>query len=423
MRTMQSPPSAQSAQPAPSAQSVPRGGPSASRGGTRKPPALDGATAAGAAGSAGSAGAAPVPERVTAEDRRVFEAASMYYAQAETMEVIARHLGCSRSTVSRLLARARREGVVRIELSRPGGTGGLEARFGTEFGVRAHIVPVREGTTEIHRLQQVAAVAASRFVELAGGLAEARGPDGAGDSDGAGGPGSTNGAVGPDGRDEDDDAGLVVGSAWGTTMSEVAAALPARRVPGLTIVQLNGASDPVHEGPSAGQMLSLMGESLGARTIGFPVPAFFDRAATRRAMWQERSIKRVLSVAAAARLAVFGVGTLETGTGALPSQVYAGGHLTRSDLATARREGVVGDVCTVLLRGDGTWSDIDLNARATGPTPVRLAGIPRRLCVVAGTGKAGACFAALRARVATDLIVDDATARAVLSLSQRKETP
>ena len=93
MRTMQSPPSAQSAQPAPSAQSVPRGGPSASRGGTRKSPALDGATAAGAAGSAGSAGAAPVPERVTAEDRRVFEAASMYYAQAETMEVIARHLG------------------------------------------------------------------------------------------------------------------------------------------------------------------------------------------------------------------------------------------------------------------------------------------------------------------------------------------
>ena len=404
MRTMQSPPSAQSAQPAPSAQSVPRGGPSASRGGTRKPPALDGATAAGAAGSAGSAGAAPVPERVSAEDRRVFEAASMYYAQAETMEVIARHLGCSRSTVSRLLARARREGVVRIELSRPGGTGGLEARFGTEFGVRAHIVPVREGTTEIHRLQQVAAVAASRFVELVGELAQTAA--GGGEPEGAG---ST--------------PGLVVGAAWGTTMSEVAAALPARRVPGLTIVQLNGASDPVHEGPSAGQMLSLMGESLGARTIGFPVPAFFDRAATRRAMWQERSIKRVLSVAAAARLAVFGVGTLETGTGALPSQVYAGGHLTRSDLATARREGVVGDVCTVLLRGDGTWSDIDLNARATGPTPVRLAGIPRRLCVVAGTGKAGACFAALRARVATDLIVDDATARAVLSLSQRKETP
>lgn len=353
----------------------------------------------------GGTGPAAAVGAVEDADQRVLEAASMYYLQAETMEVIARHLRCSRSTVSRLLARARREGVVRIELVRPGGAGGLEARFESELGVRAHIVPVREGTTEIHRLQQVAAVAASRFVDLVGELAQGAGaPDG-------GGPGGSGGG-----------AELVVGSAWGTTMSEVAAALPARRVPGLTVVQLNGASDPVHEGPSAGRMLSRMGASLGARTIGFPVPAFFDQAATRRAMWSERSIKRILAVARAARLAVFGVGTLESGSGALPSQVYAGGHLTRADLAVARREGVVGDVCTVLLRGDGTWGDIDLNARATGPTPVRLARIPRRLCVVAGTGKARACVAALRARVATDLVVDDATARAVLALHQRKET-
>ena len=355
--------------------------------------------------SGGTGPHGPQRARAGAEDQRVFEAASMYYVQTETMEVIARHLRCSRSTVSRLLARARREGVVRIELVRPGGAGGLESRFEAELGVRAHIVPVREGTTEIHRLQQVAAVAASRFVDLVGELAQAPGAQaGGGPEEGGGG------------------TGLVVGSAWGRTMSEVAAALPARRIPGLTIVQLNGASDPMHEGPSAGQMLSRMGAALGARTIGFPVPAFFDQAATRRAMWSERSIKRILAVAGAARLAVFGVGTLETGSGALPSQVYAGGHLTRADLAVARREGVVGDVCTVLLRGDGTWGDIELNARATGPTPVRLARIPRRLCVVAGTGKTRACVAALRARVATDLVVDDATARAVLALHQRKET-
>ena len=372
----------------------------------------DRAPTSGGAGSDGASGASGTaeprePQRVRAgtEEQRVFEAASMYYIQAETMEVIARHLHCSRSTVSRLLARARREGVVRIELVRPGGAGSLEARFEAELGVRARIVPVREGTTEIHRLQQVAAVAASRFVDIVGELAQAPG------AQAGGGP-----------EEGGDGAGLVVGSAWGRTMSEVAAALPARRIPGLTIVQLNGASDPMHEGPSAGQMLSRMGAALGARTIGFPVPAFFDQAATRRAMWSERSIKRILAVAGAARLAVFGVGTLETGSGALPSQVYAGGHLTRADLAVARREGVVGDVCTVLLRGDGTWGDIELNARATGPTPVRLARIPRRLCVVAGTGKTRACVAALRARVATDLVVDDATARAVLALHQRKET-
>ena len=78
---------------------------------------------------------------------RAYEAASMYYVQGETMEVIAHHLRVSRSTVSRLLARARQEGVVRVTLVQPGGAGSLEGRMTQAFGVRTHIVPVREGTT------------------------------------------------------------------------------------------------------------------------------------------------------------------------------------------------------------------------------------------------------------------------------------
>ena len=101
----------------------------------------------------------------------------MYYVQGETMEVIAHHLGVSRSTVSRLLARARQEGVVRVSLVQPGGAGSLEGRMAQVFGVRTHIVPVREGTTEIHRLQQVASVAAAHMVDLIGALAEQGGAE------------------------------------------------------------------------------------------------------------------------------------------------------------------------------------------------------------------------------------------------------
>ena len=350
---------------------------------------------------------------------RAYEAASMYYVQGETMEVIAHHLGVSRSTVSRLLARARQEGVVRVSLVQPGGAGSLEGRMAQVFGVRTHIVPVREGTTEIHRLQQVASVAAAHMVDLIGALAEQGGAEGAGAPESGGPEGENRGAAGGAGRDVGA-GGVVVGVAWGTTMSEVSAALPSRSVPGLTVVQLNGASDPVREGPSAGEVLSRMRLSLGARTISFPVPAFFDHVATREAMWSERSVKRVLSVVRRASLAVFGVGALDALNGALPSQVYEGGHLTARDQAVLRRQNVVGDVCTVLLRADGSWRDVALNARATGPTPAQLARIPRRLCVAAGTGKARALLAALRARTATDLIVDDATARAVLELAEAR---
>ena len=347
---------------------------------------------------------------------RAYEAASMYYVQGETMEVIAHHLGVSRSTVSRLLARARQEGVVRVSLVQPGGAGSLEGRMAQVFGVRTHIVPVREGTTEIHRLQQVASVAAAHMVDLIEALAESGRGRGVGARE-SGGPEGDE----PAGSGRDADAGgVVVGVAWGTTMSEVSAALPSRSVPGLTVVQLNGASDPVREGPSAGEVLSRMRLSLGARTISFPVPAFFDHVAAREAMWSERSVKRVLSVARRASLAVFGVGALDALNGALPSQVYKGGHLTARDQAVLRRQNVVGDVCTVLLRSDGSWRDVTLNARATGPTPAQLARIPRRLCVAAGTGKARALLAALRARTATDLVVDDATARAVLDLAEAR---
>ena len=376
---------------------------------------MTGRTAADAAGSAASAAD---PGGLL----RAYEAASMYYVQGETMEVIAHHLGVSRSTVSRLLARARQEGVVRVSLVQPGGAGSLEGRMAQVFGVRTHIVPVREGTTEIHRLQQVASVAAAHMVDLIEALAESGRGRGVGAPE-SGGPEGDE----PAGSGRDADAGgVVVGVAWGTTlsegttMSEVSAALPSRSVPGLTVVQLNGASDPVREGPSAGEVLSRMRLSLGARTISFPVPAFFDHVATREAMWSERSVKRVLSVVRRASLAVFGVGALDALNGALPSQVYEGGHLTARDQAVLRRQNVVGDVCTVLLRADGSWRDVALNARATGPTPAQLARIPRRLCVAAGTGKARALLAALRARTATDLVVDDATARAVLELAEAR---
>ena len=343
---------------------------------------------------------------------RAYEAASMYYVQGETMEVIAHHLRVSRSTVSRLLARARREGIVRVTLVQPGGAGSLEGRMARVFGVRTHIVPVREGTTEIHRLQQVASVAAAHMVDLIEALANSGGSGGR-DAPGEGADRENRVQGGGSG-------GVVVGVAWGTTMSEVSAALPSRPIPGLTVVQLNGASDPMREGPSAGEVLSHLRASLGARTISFPVPAFFDHVATREAMWSERSVERVLAVTRRASLAVFGVGALDALNGALPSQVYEGGHLTARDQTVLRRQEVVGDVCTVLLRADGSWRDVALNARATGPTPAQLARIPRRLCVAAGTGKARALLAALRARTATDLVVDDATARAVLELAEAR---
>ena len=75
----------------------------------------------------------------------MYEAASRYYIQGETMESIAHQLGLSRSTISRLLKQARTSGLVRISLAHHNGSRSpLAAALTRAFGVRVHLVGVRD---------------------------------------------------------------------------------------------------------------------------------------------------------------------------------------------------------------------------------------------------------------------------------------
>ncbi len=124
-------------------------------------------------------------------------------------------------------------------------------------------------------------------------------------------------------------------------------------------------------------------------------------------MWSERSIVRVLEYQRRADIALFSIGAI---AGEVPSHVYSAGYLEAGDIQTLDKEGIVGDVCTIFLREDGTYEDLSMNARATGPTPEELRTIPRRICGVAGDNKVVPLLAALRAGVITDLVVDEQTA-------------
>lgn len=308
----------------------------------------------------------------------LWTAASMYYMQGETMEVIAKHLGTSRSTVSRLLKQARETGLVRISLAQPtGARTGLSTSLSRMFGVRATIVPVRSGTTEVHRLDQVARIAGQLITDLV-------------------------------------HDGVAIGVAWGTTMETITLHLVPKDTHNVRIVQMNGAANPAASGiPYTGSIMTRMAQAFQGEVIHFPVPAFFDNPQTKAAMWRERSVQTVLAAQRVLDLAVFGLGALEA---SVPSHVYSSGYLTEAEMAELVSYGVVGDVNTVFLRADGGYADIPFNERATGMTPHQLQKVPRRICVVSGRTKAKALLAALRARVATDVVVDDETARAVLDL-------
>ena len=303
-------------------------------------------------------------------------AAQLYYMQDLTMDAIARELGTSRSSVSRLLSHARETGLVEIQIRSPLERGkGLEAVLARRFGVSAHVVPAPSSVSDIDRLERVALTAARLLGHFV-------------------------------------DSHMTIGVAWGSTLSAVSRHLPQRETHGTSIVQLNGAANVETTGIDyASAILARFGKAFAASVQQFPVPAFFDDPATKAAMWRERSTRRVLEIQGRMDVALFGLGSPFA---EVPSHVYIGGYLERGDYRSLSEDRVVGDIATVFYRADGSWQDVRLNARATGPGFDRLRRVARRVCVVSGAQKASSLRGALAAGMITDLVLDETLARLLL---------
>ncbi|MHA7145364.1 sugar-binding transcriptional regulator [Arthrobacter sp. TmT3-37] len=310
------------------------------------------------------------------DETTLYRVAELYYIQGATMEAVADRLSVSRSTVSRMLQTARDRGIVRISLSTPMNTRSeLAQTLSDTFGVTAHVAGTSASASDARRLEAAARYAAVLVSDRFGN-------------------------------------GMTLAVAWGITTSAVASYLQPKRTQDTTVVQMNGAVSA--RAPQMGhspELLAEMAAAFGSSLIPFPTPAFFDNEQTRRLMWAESSVRRVLSVRNSADLALFSVGAFQ---GSTRSEVYSGGYLTEDAFKQFAAHRVVGDVCTVFLREDGTYADIDLNRRASGPTPMELRQIPSRLCVVAGDQKVPGLVGALRAGVVTDLVIDEITARTLM---------
>ena len=303
-------------------------------------------------------------------------AAQLYYMQDKTMDVIARELGTSRSSVSRLLSYARESGLVDIRINSPlERLGMLEQRIRDRHRIAAHVVPMPEIVSEVERLERVALTAGrllSQFV----------------------------------------DSNMIIGVAWGSTISAVSRGLTQKETHNTTFVQLNGAGNTQTSGVEySSDILQRFGSAFGAQVQQFPVPAFFDDPRTKVALWRERSIRRVLEIQKHMDIALFGLGSLYAD---VPSHVYSSGYLDDDDLSSLAQWGVVGDVATVFYRADGSSDDIPLNARSSGPSLELIRRVSRRVCVVSGRSKLPALRGALAAGAMTDLIVDEATAHTLL---------
>ncbi len=306
--------------------------------------------------------------------RNALEVAKLYYYTGLTTERIARELKISRPTVSRLLTFAKQKGLVEITIHdyeqelEP-----LSQHIKQAFGLRAvHVVPVPEVLGEVLWLERVAKFTANYLNSIL-------------------------------------EPGMTVGLAWGTTLSQISEHLIPKGIANLSLVQLNGSGNTyTFDNSYAARILQNFADNYNARVYLFPVPTFFDYAETKEAMWRERSIRRIVEMQQQADVLLYSIGAVDAG---IPSHVYSGGYLEDRDMRELKRESVVGDMATVFYRDDGSYKDISINARASGPPLELYSSVAQAVCVVSGKAKAKGLRAALQAGYVQTLIVDEPTAR------------
>jgi DNA-binding transcriptional regulator LsrR (DeoR family) len=314
------------------------------------------------------------PSTAVARVRLAVEVARRYYLEDEAMAELATAFDVSTSTISRLIALARDRGWVRIEVLDPATHETDSVRFlRAEFDLDAIVsVPTRPATDMADAVgRRAAEVLTQEIVD-----------------------------------------NLTIGVAWGTTTAAIASHLKPTTLTGCVAVQLNGAGSLRDlELDYAIHILGQFCSAWNAAAVLLPVPAFFDNAATRDALWKERSIERVLEVQRSCDVAVFSVGSTSADR---PSRVHTAGYLSESDRAQLATDGAVGDIATYFYDRDGSSQGIRLNERASGLPLDILRQVSAKYCVAAGVGKADALAAALRGGYVDRLIADssliDATA-------------
>ena len=300
----------------------------------------------------------------------------MYYFEGIKTDAIARELGVSRSTVSRLLTFAKYEGLVNIQIYDPAGqTNMLEKHITAHYKLKqTHVVLVDDTAGEAEWLEQVAQYAASYLNSIF-------------------------------------DSNMNLGIAWGTTVNAVSRHLVRKSTYNSHITLLNGTGNPQTMAIAyAVDLVMRFARNYRARAHILPVPAFFDSPQIKQALWEDSSFKRLLNLRQQTDLLLFSIGTAGS---AVPSHLHSGGYLEENDYRDMEEQTVAGDIAGVFFRLDGSFHGISINQRASGPA-LELFQQKHSLCVVSGLSKVHGLNAALRGDLISELIVDEPAARALV---------
>lgn len=309
------------------------------------------------------------------EEQLATRAAWLYFVAGLTQAQIGKKLGLNRTRINRLLAQARDQGLVQINI-----TGRLASCVETEeklkqlYGLAdATVVPT---PPDQELIPQVIATAAAAVLSA---------------------------------RLKD---GMSVGVGWGRTLRLSIQSVPRRRLNRLSVVSLLGgltrgsAMNP-HE--TATHLAGLV----GAQCFYVAAPALTDTQSTRDVLMAQPMLREIFERGARVDLAFLSVGELS------PSCTMTRvGLVSPAEVDDLLAAGAVGDLCAHWIDREGHLVDHPLNSRVVALPPEKLRDIPCVVIASGGRAKVQALRGVLKGGMCNVIVTDEQTARAILAMDQ-----
>lgn len=297
--------------------------------------------------------------------------AKLYYDYDLTHQQIADLLGWSRVKVTRALADAREQGIVKVTvLSDEPVFLDLERELQARHGLRSvHVGPTGTGSSDAHPLARIGAQSVTALIE----------------------------------------DGMQVAVGLSETLASIARSVEPPRLSGTTFVPLQGTNPGLVTPPTPSNIAAEFGEAYGGLSHALASPVFASSVESHRVLNSDPSVQHAFETALGSDLALVGVGgTAENSSILLRS-------LNAADAQELRDAGAVGDVNARFYDRDGQAVRTEQTDLVLGPTLDEFKRISIRVAAAAGPGKIDALRAALTGGIVNGLITDEATAQALLA--------
>lgn len=312
------------------------------------------------------------------EDRKkqLTKAAYLYYVKDKTQAEIAEELNVYRTTVSRMLAQAKKEGLVEIKIKDfDSEIFTLETYVKEKYGLKfLEIVPNDTESSEEEKERQLAKAAGSVIRN----------------------------------RVNEDD---VIGLAWGSAVGNAVNQVENRRLEKTTVVPIVGGPSHINSKYHVNTLVYELARRFQGKSLFVNATVVQENQALKEGIFDSQYFSELRSYWQKLDIVFVGIG------GSLDYQKSQWRDLlTQEDLQDLRSREAIGDCCCRFFDAQGEILKGDLYDRTIGLPLEELKHVTQSIGITRGKQKSAAILALLKKQYINGLVTDQETALAVLEL-------